>query len=199
MLNTLYFFEPQDDFYKKLKMKKNLFLMTLILNVFFFTSCNMTSPGEYFDIAVLNCNSLIGFADDGPRGEFASPSVKAANNSAGFAPMQRKEVIDLKITMLDNNFSKLNSLKQTEDAKEILQYSKALYEFVLPVYKTEYVQLAALYDAGAAKEEIQSLEERIHEKYYPGFSESYNRLISNGKVYAKRHNIDVKWDIKMQP
>jgi hypothetical protein len=68
-----------------------------------------------------------------------------------------------------------------------------LHEYVLPVYKTEYQQLAKLYDKGASKKEIQSLTQSIHDKYYPGFDELFNKLTTTAKAFAEKHNIKVNW------
>lgn len=107
--------------------------------------------------------------------------------------MTRDEVLAAKIQFLDEYFEKLKNLKETTDTKDMLQTSVALYEFVLPVYKAEYKQLARLYDEGAPKEQIQSQARLIHDKYYPRFNELYNKLIEIGKLYAGRHSIKVNW------
>src|SRR5690242_10566717 len=120
---------------------------------FVLVSCEMATPENYFDRAVLNCNLMHGFAGSGLRRQLESPSVKLAESGNGeTVPMKRKEVIDSAITSLETNFEKVKKLKETDDARDILKASIALYEYVLPVYKTEYQQLAKLYDEGAPRE-----------------------------------------------
>lgn len=159
-----------------------------------FTACNTATPERYFDLAVLNCNMITNFSDDGLVRELESPSMKLAEGTKDqAAPMKRKEVIDTKIHFLEENLHKLKDLKETPDTKEMLQTSITLNEFVLPVLKTEYQQLAKLYDEGASKEATQSLALAIHNKYFPRFNELFTKLMGIGKSYAERHDIKVNW------
>ncbi len=80
-----------------------------------------------------------------------------------------------------------------------MQASIALHEFVLPVYRNEYQQLAKLYDDGAAKEKIEALASGIGTKYGPGVAVLFERLTAAGKAYASKHDIKVKWDVRTSP
>lgn len=173
--------------------KTRFFFLCILFSCYLLSACNTPSPENYFDIAVLNISMLHGFAGDGFNRELESPSVKATGNKGQYAPMPRKEVVDTKIQFLQSNFEKLKKLKETPDTKDILQNSLALHEYVLPVYKGEYVQLAKLYDEGDSKEAIQANTQSIHDKYSAHFEDLYNKLISSGKVYAERHQIKVNW------
>ena len=155
--------------------------------------CKTASSEKYFDLAVLNSNMLVGFANMGQLRELESPSVKLVENSNQPVAMKRNEIIDQKIKFIETNLEKLKELKVTTDTKDMLQTSLALYEFILPVYKMEYGQLARLYDEGASNEKIQMQAQTINDKYYPHFNELYTRLISIGKLYAERNSIKVNW------
>ena len=157
------------------------------------TSCYKPSPEKYFDIAVVNSNTLAGFADDGMLKELESPAVKIAGGSGKPPAMKRSEIMSAKIQIAEDNLKKVKLLKETGDTKDMLQTSIALYEYVLPVYKIEYTQLAALYDKRASKKLIQSQAQAIHDKYYAGYNELYTRLINIGKSYAQKNSIKVNW------
>lgn len=173
-------------------MKKNTLFLLLSCSVFF--ACNTATPENYFDEAVLNSNMLVGFANNGLSRELESPSVKLKEGTTDqTVPMPRKEVIGNKITYIESSFEKVKKLKETDDTKDIVQASVALYEYVLPVYKNEYLQLAKLYDDNASPETIQSFTQSIHDKHASKFEELYNKLIEDGKVYAAKHNIKVNW------
>ena len=173
---------------------KRIPFLTIMCCYCLFIACNTAAPERYFDLAVLNSNMMMGFANGGLQRELDQPSVKMSEtNKDQVVPMKRKEIIDGKIKYLEEELGKLKQLKQTDDAKDIMQASLALNEYILPVYKTEYLQLAKLYDDGASKEEIQSFSKAIHDKYYSRFDELYNKLITAGKTYAERHNIKVNW------
>ena len=180
-------------------MKRFPLVVTFICPILF-TACNTTTPENYFDIAVLNCNMMHGFASEGLQRELDNPSVKLVEGTKDqTAPMKRKEIIEDKIRFMEPNLEKIKHLKQTEDTKDMLQASLALYEFVLPVYKNEYLQLAKLYDEGASNEQIRSLQQSIQNKYYAGFAERFDKLTAVAKPYAERHHIQVNWDINTSP
>jgi hypothetical protein len=177
-------------------MKRNI--PSLVLSIIcwlFVASCNTATPEECFGIAVLNSNFLVGFASDGQLSELESPTIKMGKTKDEFAPMKRKEVIDAKIAFIEEAFEKIKDLQETTDTKDIRQASLALYEYVLPVYKTEYAHLAKMYDEGALKEQTKTAGRAISDKHYPRFEELYNRLISSGKLYAEKNNIKVNWNV----
>lgn len=164
-----------------------------LLFCLFFSACSPVTPEKYFDVAVLNSNFLMGFANDGQLRELESPSMKMSKKNGEPEAMKRSEVISMKIQFVETNLNKLKDLDETADAKDILEASRALYEHVLPVYKTEYKELASLYDDGASKEQIQKQARLIHDKFYPHYEELYERLITLGKSYAAKHDIKVNW------
>lgn len=164
------------------------------------SSCNMATPQNYFDRAVLNCNLMHGFAGRGMQRELANPSVKLADAKTGATvALKRKEIVDGKAHALETNFEKIKQLKETDDTREVVRASLALYAYVLPVYKTEYQELARLYDEGAAREQIEAKEQFITAKYAAGFQTLSDQLTSVAKPYAARHNIKVKWDVATSP
>lgn len=164
------------------------------------TACNTATPENYFDTAVLNINMIAGFAGEGLQRELDNPSVKLVEGTKDqTAPMKRKEIIDNKIQFIESSLQKVKQLKQTEETKNMLQASLALYEYVLPVYKNEYVQLAKLYDDNEPKEQGQAFAQSISDKYFLKYTELYDNLIKEGKSYAQKNNINVNWDIHTSP
>ncbi len=165
-----------------------------------FTSCDNASPRTTFERTVLNCNMIADFASKGLRRQLDSPSEKLTDAKAGAsAPMKRKEVIDDKITFVEKSLEKIRKLGQSGDAKDIVQASIALHEYVLPVYRNDYQQLAKLYDDGAAKGQIDALAATITTKYGPGFAALFDKLTTAGKAYASQHDIRVVWDVRTSP
>lgn len=156
-------------------------------------ACESTTPQQYFSRAVLNVNLLYGFAGDVMHNQLATPGVKLVDAKTGAtAPAKRAEVLKDKLDAIEASYAKVKALKSTDDTREMLQASTALYEFVLPVYKNEYRQLAALYDENAAPDKIAALTRTITEKYAPKFQEMHRALITVGKTYAAKHGIMVK-------
>lgn len=177
-----------------------LFTMIKIFSRFLFiglvctaAACNMATPEEYFDQAVLNTNMLSGFANEGFYRELEQPSVKLNETTGKTEPMKRSELVADKIAWAEQSLKKIKALHPTDETKDMLQTSTALFEYVLPAYKNDYTQLSKLYDDNAPKSQIDAKAEAIYNKYYAGFEEQYKKLISLGKPYAAAHNIKVEW------
>lgn len=181
-------------------MRKLIFLLLLVAGLSPFTACTDSSPENTFNTAVLSCNTIYDFGTEGLLRQFESPSVRMIDGDKDkFAPMKRKEVIEDKIQSVTGYHNKVKQLKETADSKELIRASRALYDYVLPVYKKEYVELARLYDEGASKESINLQAQAIHDNYYPGFASLFDKMTAAGKLYAKKHNINVQWDIQTSP
>lgn len=173
-------------------MKKiSVFLLLLYCSVFL-NSCDTAAPQKYFEVAVLNTNRIAGFAGTMLSRELETPSVKA-DEKGETMPMKRQEVIDNHIQFAEEMLDKLDGLGKNEDAAAMVNSSRALYSFMLPVYKKEYTELAKLYDESAPKEKTAALDAQIKEQYGPKFDGLYNDLISKGKLYAVKHKIAVNW------
>lgn len=174
-------------------------LLLAAVLVIILPSCT-DSPRTCFDRAVLNCNLIHGFAGRGLERELESPSVKLTDAKTGAsAPMTRKEVVDGKIAFIEQSLAKVRKLRQTEDNRDMVQASLALYEYVLPVYRDDYQRLAKLYDDGAPKAAITQFSASIAAKHGPPFAVLSDRLTAAGKAYASRHDIKVMWDIRTSP
>lgn len=179
---------------------KKVFFQLPAIAFFFLTGCTTSTPEDYFDIAVLNCNFIQGFAGAGLQRELDDPTVKLVEGTKNeTVPMTRKEVIESKTQTIQANFEKIKQLKQTEETRAMLQSSIALYEYVLPVYKNEYQQLARLYDEAAPKEQIESMHQQIESKYYSNYEKLFNALTTVAKPYAAKNNIQVQWDVSTSP
>jgi hypothetical protein len=158
-----------------------------------FAACNKPSPEKAFDVAVLNSNMLVGFANDGMERELDQPSAKMGKTKDEILQMKRSEVVEDKLKFVEENYDKLKGFSPDDDNKEIIQNSLALHEFILPVYKNEYMQLAKLYDENASKDEIEKQKTSVRDKYASKFETLFNTLISSGKAFAKKHDITVNW------
>lgn len=169
------------------------FRFLVLSTCLFFAACNRPSAEKAFDVAVLNSNMYVGFANAGMERELDSPSMKMGKTKDEFVSLQRSEVVQSKLRFVEENYEKLKSFSQTDDTKDIIRKSLALHELILPVYKNEYMQLAKLYDSKASRSEIEKSKQAISDKYFPKFETLYNQLISDGKVFAKEHGIEVKW------
>jgi hypothetical protein len=152
-------------------------------------ACSNT-PQEYFGQAVLNSNMLFGFASDIELRQLESPS--ATMEEGKVVAMKRSKVITDKIEYVEAALKKIKGLNETAETKEMLENSIALHEYVLPVYKNEYMQLAGLYDKGASKEQIETQVKAIYDKYYQQYITLSEKLLTSGKAYAAKNGIQVQ-------
>jgi hypothetical protein len=156
-------------------------------------SCNSSSPKQYFDQAALNCNLLYGFAGYELERDLAQQQEKLVDASTmRMEKITRTEVVREKLAMVEENFAKAKSLGSNADANEMLKASTALYEFVIPVYKNEYTQLAALYDGNAPADKISAASKNIADKYAAKFEALYSNVVKAGTAYAEKNGIPVK-------
>jgi len=168
--------------------------LTFLLSLQLLTGCEQPGPEKYFGIAVLNSHLVAGFANDGFQRELDQLSVAPVKGRGDQTqPMKRTDVVNDRIRFVEGNLKKLKGLKETSDTREILQASIQLHEFILPVYRSEYQQLADMYDDCMPNDTIRDAAEAIHDKYSAGFEERYNALINSGKMFATKHKIPVNW------
>lgn len=163
------------------------------LAILLLTSCKTTTPEKYYDVAVLNTNMIYGFADEGMLRELSSPPVKSDGTKDGYKSMMRKEVLDSKIAFIEDAYENVKALNKQDDNAEMLAASIAVFKFVIPVYKSDYMRLAAMHDAGAAESLINELAKDIHKKNYSTYERLSSRLFAAGKKYADKNYIKVNY------
>jgi hypothetical protein len=164
----------------------------------FLFSCNFTTPENYFDEAVLNVNLITPFGGQAVLNSFAHPSVKLVPGTKDqTTPMTRREIVENQIQNVEANLSKIKALPDSEETRDMVQTSIRLHELVLPVYKTEYRELAKLYDEGGSGRNRLLKAQEIDTKYLANYQTLFRRLIELGKSYAAKHNIKVDWQTRM--
>jgi hypothetical protein len=175
-------------------------IILFITVCFILASCGKPSPEKYFTTSVLNTNLLFGFAGEGMQRQLESPSSRLINVSTGeTAPEKRETLIIEKVALLEDNYRKVKKLPDWKESRKMQDAAVALYEYVLPVYKKEYRQLAGLYDNDASPAEISRMEKEIYDHHAANFEALYTALIDAGKDYAVKFNINVRWDVRTRP
>lgn len=171
----------------------------IIACCYLLAGCGPVPAETVFNTAVLSSNMLHGFANETDWREFESPSVTMVGNTGEVAPMKRQEIVESKIEHAQENLDKLADLDETSETREMLVTAKEMYKHALTAYKTDYVQLAMLYDNGSSKEQIMATLQSIQDKYSAKHQLLHEKLIAIGKVYAKKNNINVMWDVQTSP
>lgn len=158
-------------------------------------SCS-ESADKFFGIAVLNTNMINDFGtpilakhiDDNTLEFDDIPSSKNKGDEA-------ENDVKNKILYLEKSLNDIKALSDGDEMrKKIKNESIALYEFVIPVYKNEYMAYAKLCDSKAPKEQKDEIIKSIEQKYYADFEAKYESLLSNGKAFAQQNNINVNFN-----
>ena len=172
-------------------------IILLVCTILLLHSCDKKTPVNYFDTAVLNVNTVSGF---GSQELELLVSGKELKNLMGkvddkFVVQHNAElhVRSWKILDIENKIKSIKELEPTEDTKEMLSRSLELFNFVLEKYKTEYVSIAKLIDAGAPKSEIESKISDFDNKELIKFNAMYEGVIEVGLPYAKANGIEVTY------
>lgn len=151
---------------------------------------------QFFATAVLNTNSINDFATpilakhiNDETTEFPDiPSSKKNGDEAG--KMVQNNILYMEKSLKDIKALNANS----DDRKAIKDKSIALYEFVIPVYKNEYIKYAQLCDTKADQTKKDELSNAIEQKYGAQFEKKYAELLETGKIFAKKNNLNVDFN-----
>lgn len=160
------------------------------------TSCNNPSPDSFFQTAVLNVNIIRDFASENLLRELAGQAVEFEGHPESKKNgNEAQQVIENKVAYIKQTIERIDALTPPDDnAKVIKEKSLALFNFVLPVYENEYMQMAKLADSKATKEDLEGLAIKIDEKYAEEFEKKHDEIFMLGKAYAEENGLNVKFD-----
>lgn len=157
-------------------------------------SCSETAD-KFFGIAVLNTNTITDFGtpilakhiNDQTKEYPDIPSSKKKGDEA-------VTYLNNKVLYMEKSLKDIKELGASNEArKDIKAKSIAVYEYVIPVYKNEYMVYAKLCDSKASQEEKDKLINSIEEKYNAEFEQKFSALLESGKAFAKDNNLNVTW------
>ena len=180
-------------------MKLNVFypkqlLSFFIVSILFLSSCSET-PEKFFDTTILNTNTIKDFAsvDLAHRIEAEAkeyPNIPSSKKKGDEAVASVK----MNTMFLEQSLNEIKKLSASGDEqKELQKLSIDLYEYVIPVYKNEYLAYAKLCDAQGDQNAKDEIIKSIDTKYGPTFEQKHSALMEKGKAYAQENNIQVSW------
>lgn len=174
-------------------MKNYFLLITLLL---LGTSCNLTSPQKYIEVAVLNTNTatsqyrpiffkllhesktknaIIVFKDD-----------KKINNATAV------QYVEEKISNITNNMAKVKKLKSTKETADLLNASLELQTYIKEVMSSDYISIANMIDESKPEQDITIATQKMFEKHDAAVNEKMQKMNTLALSYAKKHNIDLR-------
>lgn len=169
-------------------------LSFLALVLLFLSSCS-ESPSKFFDITILNTNMIKDFASPDLATRIQAEAMEYPN-----IPSSKKKgdeavnSVKLNIQFLEQSLEKIKKISASGDEQqEIQKLAIDLYEYVIPVYKNEYMAYAKLCDAKGDQSAKDEIIKNIDTRYGPAFVQKHDALMAKGKAYAEKHNIQVSW------
>lgn len=154
-----------------------------------FLACGSATPENYFDQAVLNSNLYADFGGRQVSAWLAQPAQKYNSDKRVMEASSYVEAFEFKMTYVKEAYEKMKKLKATDDTREMLEASEAVFSFVMEKYKNDYLRIAAMKDKGESQEAIQQAVQEFDEKNAGEFAQRFGKLIGLGTAYAKRHGI----------
>jgi hypothetical protein len=176
----------------KITIKTTIFL--LITSTL--ASCTMPiSADKFFGIAVLNTNLINTFATPQAAKRIQDQTIEFEDmpSSKKKGDEARKNV-ETTVLTLEQALEKVKELPDSESTQEIKNEAVALYEYVLPVYKNEYMAYAKLCDAKGPQDQKDAIIQTINDKYAASFERMYSSFLVKGKAFADANNLNVNWD-----
>jgi uncharacterized protein (DUF1330 family) len=170
---------------------RNILSVGLILSL---SACNMTTPDQYFDTAVLNANAISHFG-----GKEIYESLQAApqaydDKSKKMVTSTYVDCVKMKIQYPEKAYNDVLALKETAETKPMLDASKDLFSFAVDKEKNGYLAIAAMKDANQPDDSIKQAAIKFDEQYQETFSKKYDKLMEVGKAFADKNHIKVEFN-----
>lgn len=178
------------------KILNNSIIIVLLITVSLtFTSCNNFSPEKTFDVAVLNSNLLSRFGGKEINDKLKYDAQVYDETQKKMVPSSYQDAFKYDISNLEIRLKSISEITEDDDNKELLQASKDLFSYVISKQKDGYLPIAKMKDEKASPEQIQTAIADFDASTQSEADAKFNKLMTVGKAYAEKHNIDAKFGI----
>jgi len=178
-------------------MKNRLTILFLVLLAITTQSCTTDTPDSYFGKTTLNVNkySQMGATDFQRMREFHDQNALYAKVNDEFIPSDSFEahIKTYKIFNIETDIENIKKLKPTEETKEMINASLAVFNFIKSKYETDYVKIAKLMDDKVGKEKIDTAIQKFEEQNLSKLDKKLKALFDIAMPYAKKNGMDVKF------
>lgn len=159
------------------------------------TSCSNFSPEKTFDLAVLNSNLLSRFGSKEISTKLQSEAQVYDESQKKMIPSTYQDAFKYDISNLEIQLKKISEITEDDDNKEMLQASKDLFSYVIAKMKEGYLPIAKMKDEKASPEQIEKAIADFDASTQTEVDAKFTKLMTAGKAYAEKHNIDAKFGI----
>lgn len=96
------------------------------------------------------------------------------------------------IAAVDESLKKVESIPEKPDTKELVQSSLDVFRYADEIFKTEYLEIAAMIDAEKPSEEINAAIDKLFAMHDGEMRKRFKQLDSYAIPYAEKHDIPIK-------
>ncbi|RZJ53448.1 MAG: hypothetical protein EOO44_08470 [Flavobacterium sp.] len=176
-------------------LNKSIISLLLITVSIAFTSCTNLSPEKTFDVAVLNSNLLSRFGSKEINYKLESEAQVYDESQKKMIASSYQDAFKYDISNLEVRLKSITEIPEDDDNKEMLQASKDLFSYVIAKQKEGYLPIAKMKDEKASPEQIQKAIVDFDASTQTEADAKFTKLMTVGKAYAEKHNIDAKFGI----
>jgi hypothetical protein len=156
-------------------------------------ACNTATPEKYFDVAVLNANTLSRFGGKEIYEMLKETPQSYDEKSKQMVQSSYVDHVKFRIMYAEKAYKDVQALTETEETKPMIEASKDLFGYTVDKQKNGYLSIAAMKDAHVPDDSIELAAVKFNELYQTAFSQKYDKLMELGKAYADKHHIKVEF------
>lgn len=156
-------------------------------------ACNTTTPERYFDVSVLNANTLGRFGGKEIYEMLQEAPQTYDEKSKKMVSSSYVDHVKFRIAYAEKAYQDIQALPETEETKAMIEASKDLFGYAIDKEKNGYLSIAAMKDAHAAEDSIKQAAVSFNQQYADAFGQKYDKLMELGKAYADKHHIKVEF------
>jgi len=178
------------DTYSLTMKLRSILLAGIVLSL---AACNTTTPERYFDVSVLNANTIGRFGGKEIYEMLQEAPQSYDEKSKKMVQSSYVEHVKFRIAYTDKTYKDLQALPETEETKPMIDASKDLFNYTIDKEKNGYLSIAAMKDAHAADDSIKQAAVNFNQQYADTFGQKFDKLMKLGKAYADIHHIKVEF------
>jgi hypothetical protein len=156
-------------------------------------ACNTTTPERYFDVSVLNANTIGRFGGKEIYEMLQEAPQSYDEKSKKMVSSSYVDYVKFKMAYTEKAYKDVQALPETEETKSMIDASKDLFGYTIDKEKDGYLAIAAMKDAHAADDSIKQAAVNFEQQYVDAFGKKYDKLMELGKAYAEKHHIKVEF------
>ena len=178
-------------------MKNNLKILSLFLVVIILHSCTVDKPQSYFGKTTLNVNKYATFG-----AQDLLDMIESQKHTGLYAEINGEFILSdnleahiktYKLVGIEKDIEAVKNLSPTEDTKEMINASLAVFNFIKSKYETDYLKITKMVNEKIDITIINKAIREFEEKNKPILNKKIETLYNIALPYAKANGIEVSF------